>query len=168
MRYSSSGMPDLCRSFHRITLCRSIRGLGVGDLLDLQRQLLLLASQFSSASALESPRWRFGLQRGAVYRVDSNLQYRQLVLTSGVQQSARLQPDSQMEWIHERTSANALQVPDTGHCPQRGVRYVHTEAPSSIMAWLKSPGRSGSTISSARFHRKWVVAFAFWSACNAS
>jgi hypothetical protein len=39
----------------------------------------------------------------------------------------------------------------TGQSPQRGVCGVHTVAPSSIMAWLKSPGRLGSTSSCAIF-----------------
>jgi hypothetical protein len=39
-----------------------------------------------------------------------------------------------------------------GQTWQRGDFGVHTVAPNSIIAWLKSPGLSGSTISLDNFH----------------
>ena len=46
-------------------------------------------------------------------------------------------------------SARPAQCAATGHAEHRGARGAHTVAPSSIMAWLKSPGRSRESSASA-------------------
>lgn len=66
-------------------------------------------------------------------------------------------------------STKALQDADTGQSPHFGAAKVHTDAPSSIKAWLKSPGLSVvTTSSSALRQRKSSVDFACWFACMAS
>lgn len=46
----------------------------------------------------------------------------------------------------------------TGHWLQSGCWGVHTVAPSSMAAWLKSPGRAGSTSCWARLLREGSIA----------
>ena len=47
-------------------------------------------------------------------------------------------------------SSRAQQANATGHSPQSGVTGRQSVAPSSIIAWLKSPGRPGSIHRAAR------------------